>query len=181
MDFNQFDQNINQCLSHLEEEMSQIRTGRAAPELLYSVRVEAYGTINPIKNLANFSVADAKSLIVQPWDKSLVQSVIKAISTSDLGVSASVEGDSIRVRFPDLTEERRRDFVKMMKDRVENARIAVRNVRQKYMKEVEDEVKGGLSEDEGKRIKADIEKTVKEINDKIEEVRESKEKELMTV
>lgn len=176
-----FDLELNECLTFLEEELSQIRTGRANPELLNSVRVEAYGTLNPLKNVANISVSDAKSLIVQPWDKGLVAAVLKALSASEIGVLPSQEGDSIRVKLPDLTEERRREFVKLMKERVEHARVSVRNVRQKYMKEVDAEVENGLPEDTGKRVKEEMEKKVKEMNEKIEGVREVKEAELMTV
>jgi ribosome recycling factor len=176
-----FETELNACLTHLDEELNQIRTGRANPELLASIRVEAYGTMNPIKNVANISVADAKSLLVQPWDKTILPAVLKALSTSELGVMPSQEGDYIRVKLPDLTEERRREFVKLMKERVEHARMAVRNVRQKFMKEIETKVEGGVSEDEGKREKEEVEKRVKEMNEKIEVVREAKEKDLMTV
>lgn len=181
MNLNEFQEQLNACIIHLEDEFSQIRSGRASPELLAGIRVEAYGVQNPLKNIANISVGDAKTLLIQPWDKSLNASIAKEVSSSDLGVYASVEGEAVRVKFPDLTEDRRREFVKLMKERSEHARVSVRNVRQKFMKEVEDEVKGGLSEDEGKRQKDEIEKGVKTINEKIEELKDAKEKELLTV
>jgi ribosome recycling factor len=181
MQTSEFESELNSCLTFLEEELAQIRTGRANPELLSSVRVEAYGTQNPLKNIANVSVSDAKSLIIQPWDKTLVSAVLKALSTSDIGVLPSQEGDVIRVKLPDLTEERRKEFVKLMKERVEHARVSVRNVRQKFMKEIELEVENGLPEDTGKREKEEIEKRVKEMNEQIEAAREAKEQDLMTV
>lgn len=181
MEMQQFETELNACATHLEDELAQIHTGRANPELLYSIRVEAYGGFNPIKNVANISVSDAKSLIVQPWDKTILQDVLKAISTSDLGLLPSQEGEAIRVKLPDMTEERRKEFVKVMKERVEQARISVRNVRQKFMKEIETEMEGGLPEDTGKRQKEEVEKKVKEMNEKLEEMREVKENDLMTV
>jgi len=181
MDLNQFEQGIKLCVDHLIEELAQIRTGRATPEILHSVNVEAYGTQSPLKNVANISTADAKSLIVQPWDKTILQDVMRGLQTSDLGVSPSIEGDFIRVILPDLTEERRKEYVKIMKDRVETARIAVRNVRQKFMKEIDVEIEGGLSEDAGKSQREEIERQVKVANEQIESIREEKEKEIMTI
>jgi len=181
MDKNQFEEAIQACVSHLVEDLAQIRTGRATPEILNSIKVEAYNTQNPLKNVANISVADSKSLTIQPWDKSILQDVMKALQASDLGISPSIEGDFIRVRLPDLTEDRRKEYVKIMKERVEHARMSVRNVRQKYMKEIDLEVEGGLSEDEGKRQREEVEKRVKSTNEEIETLRENKEKEIMTI
>lgn len=181
MDLTEFEIELMDCIEHLKEDLSQIRTGRATPEILFGLRVDAYDTMNPIKNVASINVSDAKSLLVQPWDKSIIQNVYKAILSSDLGISPSVEGDYIRVHIPDLTEERRKDFVKVMKDRVESARVSVRSVRQKYMKDVDEAVKNGMPEDDGKRLREEIEKKVKTANEDIEALRKEKENDLMSI
>jgi ribosome recycling factor len=143
--------------------------------------VDAYDTQAPLKNYANITVSDAKSLVISPWDKSIIDNISGALSGSDIGFSAVVEGDHVRVILPDLTEERRKEYVKVMKDRVEDARVAVRNVRQKYMKEVDDLEEEGMSEDAADRVREILEKMVKEYNEKIEELRETKEEVLMTI
>lgn len=181
MDTDQIKNDLQKCVDHLVEDLSQIRTGRATPELVEEILVDAYGIKAPIKNYATISATDAKSLVIQPWDKTLIESISKGITNSNLGFQPTIEGSLVRVRIPDLTEERRKEYVKVMKERVEDSRIAVRQVRQKYMKEIEDAVEGGQSEDEGDRIKEVIEKYVKEMNAKIEEIKEEKEKDLMTI
>lgn len=172
---------IQRVLDSLVDDFSRIRTGRASPELVENVKVDAYGSDMVLKSIATISVSDVKSLLVQPWDKSLVEAVTKAIDSSNLGLSASVEGDAVRVSVPDLNEERRQEYVKVMKERAELARVGVRNVRQKAMKEIDSLQEGGLSEDEAKRKKEEVEKEVKDANEKIAELREKKEEELMTV
>jgi ribosome recycling factor len=124
---------------------------------------------------------DAKTLGIQPWDKTLLENISKAINVANLGLSPVIEGDRVLVKIPDLTEERRKEYVKIMKDRIEDGRIAVRQVRQKYMKELDDLQSNGLSEDEADRVRSEIEKIVKETNQKIEEIREQKEKDLLTI
>lgn len=181
MEISVFNNNIEKCITFLAEELSKIHTGRASPELVEGVKVEAYGIENPIKNIASISVSDTRSLLISPWDKGLKDAIVKGINASNLGFLPSVEGDSVRVKIPELTEERRLQFVKVMKEKVEQARISVRNVRQEAMKEIEKEVSEGMPEDEGDREKAEVEKKVKEMNQKIEEMKETKEKELMTV
>jgi ribosome recycling factor len=177
MKYMDFKKDIQRVIDSMVDDFARIRTGRASPELIENVKVNAYGTDMVLKSVATISVSDVKSLLVQPWDKALVEHVMKGLISSNLGLSASVEGDSIRVSIPDLNEERRREYVKVMKERAELARIGVRNVRQKAMKEIEDD----LSEDEIKRQKEEIELEVKEANEKIAELRDTKESELMSV
>lgn len=182
MDFDSFNKELDRCIEHLKEELAQIRTGRATPELIEPIKVEAYGTVSPLKNLANISVTDTKSLVVQPWDKSVVDMIAKGIENANLGLSVISEGDKVRVILPDLSEERRKDLVKVMKERVETARISVRNVRREQMKELDEMIKeGSIGEDEGKRQQEQVEKLVKERNELIDDLRENKEKDLMTV
>jgi len=181
MDIDLFKVDIQKCLDHLGDELSQIRTGRATPELVQEIPVNAYETMAPIRNYATILAIDAKTIAIQPWDKSIIDNISKAVTNANMGFLPAREGDRILVKIPDLTEERRKEYVKVMKDRVEDARIAVRQVRQKFMQEIDDQQKGGFSEDQADRLREEGEKLVKESNSKIEEIRESKETELMTV
>ena len=181
MDTEEFRVDFDKCIEALKEDLSQIRTGRATPELIEDIPVEAYNTKAPLKNYANITLSDAKSLVVTPWDKSIIDNIAKAISDANMGFSAIVEGDHVRVIMPDLTEERRKEYVKIMKDRTEDARVAIRNVRQKYMKEIDEFQEAGASEDSADRLREILEKMVKEYNEKVEELREKKKKDLMTI
>ena len=177
----EFKQDIEKCIDHIVEDLSQIRTGRATPELVEEVMVNAYDTESPIKNYASISAIDSKTLAIQPWDKSILENIAKSITTANLGFSPILEGDRVLVKIPDLTEERRKEYVKIMKDRVEDGRVAVRQVRQRYMKDIDESQKNGLSEDEADRLRKEVEDTVKNTNERIEELKESKEKDLMTI
>ncbi|HAM37681.1 MAG: Ribosome-recycling factor [candidate division WS6 bacterium GW2011_GWC2_36_7] len=181
MDIDVFKADIQKCIDHIHEDLTQIRTGRATPELVEEVMVNAYETMAPIKNYASISAVDAKTLSIQPWDKSILENISKAINIANMGLFPMIEGDRVLVKIPDLTEERRKEYVKLMKDRVEDGRIAVRQVRQKYMKEIEELQANGLSEDEADRTRDEIEKVVKETNQSIENIKEEKEKDLLTI
>lgn len=181
MSIDNFKTDIGKCLNHIREDLSQIRTGRATPELVEEILVKAYESESPVKNLANISVIDSKTINIQPWDKSIVENIGKGISTANLGFSPIVEGDRVIVKIPDLTEERRSEYVRIMKDRIEDGRIAVRQVRQKYMKDIDEKEKSGMSEDEADRLRDEYEKIVKEANAEIEQIKDDKEKELMTI
>ncbi|MBI2356628.1 ribosome recycling factor [Candidatus Dojkabacteria bacterium] len=181
MDLNEFQTNLDKCIEKLQADLSQIHTGRATPELVEDIKVNAYGGISNMKSVANISVSDSRSLLIQPWDKSLVESIEKGVSASNLGFQPSIEGDYVRVRIPELNEERRKEFVRVMKEKIETGRIAVRNVRHEFMQNTEAMVSSGVSQDEGKRAKEEAEKIVKKTNERIEEIREKKESELMTV
>ncbi|MGI5897643.1 MAG: ribosome recycling factor [Candidatus Dojkabacteria bacterium] len=177
----EFKTDIEKCINHIREDLSQIRTGRATTELVEDILVNAYETETPVKNLASISVIDAKTINIQPWDKGIVENIGKGVSTANLGFSPIVEGDRVIVKIPDLTEERRKEYVKIMKERIEDGRIAVRQVRQKYMKDIDEQQKSGLSEDEADRNREEIEKIVKDTNSQIEEIKDEKEKELLTI
>ena len=176
-----FKKDIEKCIEHIKEDLSQIRTGRATPELVQEVLVNAYETSSPLKNLATISVVDAKTINIQPWDMSILDNISKGISNANLGFSAMTEGDRVLVKIPDLTEERRMEYVKVMKERIEDGRVAVRQVRQKYMKEIDEAQKDGFSEDEADRLRDEIEKVVKDANQQIEEIKSGKEGELLTI
>ncbi len=181
MDIELLNKDLGKCVDHVREDLSQIRTGRATPELVEEVLINAYDTVSPLKNLATISAVDAKTVNIQPWDKSILESISKGISSANLGFSPITEGDRVLVKIPDLTEERRQEYVKIMKERIEDGRIAIRQVRQKYMKEIDEAQKSGMSEDEADRLRDEVEKFVKERNQEIESIKESKETDLLTI
>lgn len=172
-----FKKELDKIIDSMVDDFSKVRAGRVSPELVENIKVEVYGSEMPLKSLASINVSDAKSLLVESWDKSIAENVTKALISSGMGFSASNEGGSIRVMVPDLTEERRQEFVRIIKDRAETARVAVRNARQKAMKDIPE----GISEDEQKRMKGDIEKEVKEVNNSIAEKKDKKEQDLITI
>ncbi|HRX43656.1 MAG TPA: ribosome recycling factor, partial [Candidatus Dojkabacteria bacterium] len=171
MDIDIFKTDLDKCVDNLTEDLAQIRTGRATPELIQDVLINAYQTEAPLKNYATINVADNRSLIVIPWDKSIMDNISKGISSANLGFNPVSEGDHVRVSIPDLTQERRVEYVKVMKERVEDARIAVRQVRQKFMQDIDEQQKQGFSEDQADMLREEGEKLVKESNVKIEEIK----------
>ncbi len=181
MDIDIFKTDLDKCVDNLTEDLAQIRTGRATPELIQDVLINAYQTEAPLKNYATINVADNRSLIVIPWDKSIMDNISKGISSANLGFNPVSEGDQVRVSIPDLTQERRVEYVKVMKERVEDARIAVRQVRQKFMQDIDEQQKQGFSEDQADMLREEGEKLVKESNVKIEEIKDKKEEELMSI
>jgi ribosome recycling factor len=170
-----FKQNLAEKIEWLSRELQGVRTGRASPALLDSVRVEVYGSMMALQEIASISGEDARTLYVNPWDKGQVKAIEKAITLADLGVSVGSDEKGIRVSFPELTHERRAQLVKLVHAKLEDARIQVRGVRTKAMAELE---KSGLSDDDVKRMKTDIQKAVDDTNHKLEELTQRKEKEL---
>lgn len=158
----------------LSKEYSQIHTGRATPMVLDSVMVDSYGSRMPIKNVAQISIEDPKTLRVSPWDKSQIKGIESAISECNLGLSIVSDGEGVRVIFPMLTTENRSKLVKILKERMEDARISVRKERQNEIDKTED-----LPEDEKKRAKDDIQKCVDESNNNLESIFAKKETDLM--
>jgi ribosome recycling factor len=159
-----------------------LRAGRATPALLDKVQVDYYGTLTPVNQMANVSVPEARLLLIQPWDKSTIPSIEKAILKSDLGLTPSSDGNVIRIGIPQLTEERRKELVKVVKKKTEDARVAVRNVRREtndMIKEFEKERE--ISEDESKRGLDEIQKITDKYIKKLDEVMNAKEEEIMEV
>lgn len=158
----------------LSKEYGSVHTGRATPMILDSIMVESYGSRMPIKNVASVTVEDPKTLRVAPWDKNQIKSIEGAISEANLGLSVLSDGDGVRVIFPMLTTENRAKLVKILKEKLEDARISVRKARQAEIDSLE-----GLSEDEVKRGKEEIQKYVDESNNNLEAIFDKKEKDLM--
>ena len=163
-------------------DLAKVRTGRAHIGLLYHVQVDYYGSMVPVNTVANVTLLDTRTLGVQPWEKNMVSKVEKAIRDCDLGLNPAAQGDVIRVPMPALTEERRRDLIKVVKHECENARVAMRNLRRDANATLKDLLKNkACSEDEGRRAQDDIQKlTDKAIKD-VDEVVKGKEQELMAV
>ncbi len=173
---------MKKAIDHLTQELVRIRTGRASTALLDSVRVDYYGTPTPLSQIGTLSVPDARTIVVQPYEKPMLGVVEKAIREADLGFNPSNDGNVIRVPVPMLTEERRKEFVKMCKKIAEDSRIAIRNVRRDHnevLKKVEKDEH--LSEDDRKRGEADIQKLTDKFIKNVDDVLEKKEKEVMEI
>ena len=172
-------QNFKNGLKKIEEwlikEYSQVHTGRATPMILDSVMVDSYGSRMPIKNVAQVLIEDPKTLRISPWDKGQIKGIEGAINESNLGLSVVSDGEGVRVIFPMLTTENRTKLVKILKERLEDARISVRKERQEEIDKI-----ANLSEDEKKRSKDDIQKCVDESNKNLEAIFDKKEKEVMS-
>jgi len=177
--FQPFKQGVKDIEEWLKREFTTIRTGRATPTILDSVRVSAYGSDMSITELANISVADARSLLITPWDMSQVKAIEKGIIDSNLGLSVSVDDKGVRVVFPELTSDRRIILVKMAKQKLEDARVTLRTEREKVIKDVDrQEKEGEISEDEKFRVKAELQKMLDDTNRVLDEVFVKKEKEI---
>lgn len=164
----------------MSKEYSQLNTGRASPIVLDGISVEVYGAYQPIKNIASVSIEDPKTLRIAPWDKNQVKMIEKAILTADLGLSIATDENGIRVIFPQLTTETREKLVKILKEKLEEARIAVRREREIVWNDIQNKEKEGkMPEDDKFRAKEDLQKIIDEINKNLEAILEKKEKEVM--
>jgi ribosome recycling factor len=173
---------MEQALSHLKEDLAGIRTGRATPAVLNRITVEYYGTPVPLNQLASMSVPEPRLLQVQPFDKSSIGAIEKAIMSSDLGITPSNDGNVIRLAFPQLTEERRKELVKQVHHRAEEGRVAVRNVRRHAKEEMEKlEREGGISEDDLIRAEKELQKLTDRFVAEVDQIQGHKEQELMEV
>lgn len=162
-----------------KQEMSVLRTGRASSSILDSVKIECYGGVMPINQVASISQDDPKSLRINPWDNSLIKDIEKAIMVSNLGLSVVVDDKGIRVIFPELTGERREAIIKVAKQKLEDARIALRSEREKVLKDIEKKEKeGGMGEDEKFRFKNELQKYIDESGKVLDEIFSKKEKEI---
>lgn len=170
------------ALEHFAAEAAKIRTGRANPALVEGLLVDYYGTKTPLKQLATISVPEARQLLISPWDRGSLAPIEAAIRDSDLGLNPQNDGQAVRLTLPQLTEERRKDLVKQLNQRAEEARISIRTAREDAWKRLQEEERAGsLSEDDKFRGKDDLQKIVDEYNQKLEDLRKKKESEILTV
>ena len=172
---------MQKAVDFLEESLANIRAGKASVNVLNGVFVEYYGSQTPVSGVASVTVPDAKTILIQPWDKNMIRPIEKAIIDSNIGLTPSNNGESIRLSMPPLTEERRKELVKQSKAEAENARISLRNARRDGVEAFKKAVKDGMPEDEGKDGEAQIQKIVEKFNKSIDAAFEKKEKEIMTV
>ena len=170
------------AVEHLRDEFSRVRTGRATPALVEKMRVDYYGSEVPLQQLAGFTVPEPRVLVIQPYDKGAMSAIEKAIQQSDLGINPSNDGQVVRLVFPELTEERRKEMVKVVKHQAEEGRVAVRNVRRHARQELEAlEKAGDISRDELDRIEKDLEKATHEVVAEVDQLLTHKEHELLEV
>ena len=173
---------LEKTVNVLKDEYASIRAGRANPHVLDKLQVEAYGGMSPLNQLGNVSSADARCLVVSPWDKTLLKAIEKAILTSNIGITPTNDGNVIRLVFPELTEERRKELVKQVKKLGEDAKIAVRNNRRDAMEALKKmKTNKEISEDESKNCEQYVEKNVAKSIEEIDKTVAAKEKELLTV
>lgn len=172
---------MNSSIDYFSDSLQKIRTGRANPSLLSGISVDYYGTSTPIAQVASVSVPDSNSLLVTPWDKNFIVTLDKAIRESDLGLNPQTTDESIRIPLPPLTEERRKDLIKIVKKESENAKVSIRNIRRDANNDLKNLNKDNLiSDDELNRNENDIQKLTDDFIKKIDDIFSSKEKELLS-
>jgi ribosome recycling factor len=175
-------QRINKTLDDLRRELAKVRTGRANPALLEGVRVDYYGQMSPLQNVANVTVADPRLIVIKPWEKAMIPVIEKAINAAGLGINAMSDAEIVRLPIPPLTEERRKEFVKVVKHKGEEHKIAIRNERRDAKELIEEAVKeGDLTEDDGKKAMEKVQVEVDTGIKRVDEIIAGKEKDLMQV
>lgn len=173
---------LNNAIEHFKFEMSKIRTGRANPAIVEDLLVDYYGTKTPLKQIANINVPEPRTILIQPWSRDSLANIESAIKNSDLNLTPNNDGEVIRINIPALNEERRLELVKMLNKKSEEARIAVRNIREEIWKEIQDMEKSGqIAEDDKFRGKERLQESINEYNKIIDELGDKKEQEILTV
>lgn len=182
MIFIEFEEELGKAIKHYETELSSVRAGRANPHILDKILVDYYGTPTPIQHMANVSVPEARQLLISPWDITNVKNISKAILASDLGLTPTDDGRVIRLNFPMLTEERRRELVKQTKKLVEDTKVICRNARRDAIEELKKLKKDGeITEDAEATYEKEVQKILDEKSAKIDKLMDEKEKEIMQV
>jgi len=173
---------MGKAVTHTQSEFAGVRTGRATPALVEKLKVDYYGSEVPLQQLAGFNVPEARLLVISPYDKNAMKAIEKAIQNSDLGINPSNDGHAIRLAFPQLTEERRKELVKVIKHKAEEGRVAVRNLRRTARHELEHlEKNGDVSSDELDRAEKELDKLTHEYTEEIDRMVQHKEQELLEV
>lgn len=177
----QYDDKMKKAMDFLEQDYAGIRAGRANPHVLDKIRVDYYGTPTPIQQVGNVTVPEARVIQIAPWEKTMIKQIEKAIQTSDLGINPSNDGSVIRLVFPELTEERRKDLAKDVKKKAEDAKVAVRNIRRDGNDAFKKLAKTEISEDEIKQLEEQLQKLTDKYVKDIDGMMEAKSREIMTV
>ena len=182
VDFTEYSKKMDKTLVHLAEEFDAVRAGRANPKVLDRITVEYYGSETPLNGVATISSPDARTLVIQPWDTSLLKEIQKAILSSELGINPQNDGKVVRLIFPQLTEERRKELTKQVKKYAEDAKVAMRNVRRDGMDYVKKLKKDSqITEDDQKKAEKDLQDMLDKFTKKVDEALAAKEKELMAI
>ena len=182
VDFNDYSRRMDKALVHLSEEFGAVRAGRANAKVLDRITVEYYGSETPLNGVATISSPDARTLVVQPWDTKILNDICKAIQLSDLGINPQNDGRVIRLVFPQLTEERRKELAKQVKKYSEDAKVAMRNIRRDGMDYIKKLKKNSeITEDEQKKAEKDLQDMLDKFIKKVDEALAAKEKELMAI
>lgn len=175
------EEKMQKAISHLDNELRVVRAGRANPAMLSGIMVDYYGTSTPLAQVASVSSPDARTILIQPWEKKLIDTIERTIMAANLGFNPQNNGETIRIMVPPLTEERRHDLVKQVKQLGEAARISIRNARRDAIEDIKKLQKNGLAEDMAKDSEAKMQKITDNYGKKVEELLEKKEKEILTV
>ena len=182
VDFKEYARRMDKALEHLQDEFGAVRAGRANAKVLDRITVQYYGSETPLNGVATISSPDARTLVISPWDTKLLKDIAKAIQASDLGINPQNDGRVIRLTFPQLTEERRRDLAKQVKKYAEDAKVAMRNIRRDGMDYVKKLKKNSeITEDEQKKAEKDLQDLLDKMIKKVDEATAAKEKELMAI
>src|SRR5699024_10932290 len=182
MDYSKFEEKMMKSISVFEENLAEVRAGRANPAILNKIKIDYYGTPTPINQVAGISVPEARLIVIQPWDMSILKEIEKAILASEIGINPNNDGKVIRLAFPELNEERRKEIVKDVKKMAEEAKVGVRAARRDGMEEAKAEQKeGNITEDELKQAEIEIQKITDKNIEEIDKILEAKEKEVMSV
>jgi ribosome recycling factor len=172
---------MEKAIEHLDNELMRIRAGKANIHILDGILVDYYGTPTPLNQVSNISTPDAKTIMIQPWEKSMIDPIERALMNSNVGITPANNGEVIRLVVPQLTEERRRDLVKQVKTEGENARVSIRNARREANDEYKNMQKDGLSEDETKTAEDHIQKLTDDFTEQVEKIVDAKDKDIMTI
>ena len=182
VDFTEYGKRMGKAVDHLAEEFGAVRAGRANAKVLDRITVEYYGSETPLNGVATISTPDARTLVIQPWDSTLLKEIQKAIQASDLGINPQNDGKVIRLVFPQLTEERRKDLTKQVKKYAEDAKVAMRNIRRDGMDYIKQLKKNSeITEDEQKQAEKDLQDLLDKYIKQVDEALAAKEKELMSI
>ena len=179
--FEEAEEKMGNSISHLERELIKVRAGKANPQMLDSVKVDYYGTMTPLTQVSNINTPDPKSIVVQPWDKSMLGPIEKAIMAANLGFNPQNDGTIIRIVVPPLTEERRKDLVKKAKTEGENTKISIRNIRRDVLDTAKKLEKDGVPEDIVKRFETQVQDLTNKFISQIDSLIEAKESDIMTI
>ena len=182
MDEESLNQDMDKVLDNLKQKFSEVRAGRANPTILNRINVEYYGQPTPLNQVASISVPEPRLIVIQPWDKSLLSTITKEIEKADIGINPMNDGNVIRLAFPELTEDRRKELAKDINKMAEEAKVAIRNVRRDYMDEAKAALKASeITEDEERSLEDKIQKATDNFVSQIDDLTEKKESEIMTV